>query len=116
MTFIRHRSQYIDVVHREHAVVETDGLRTAKALALRGLPSKASQVNCGLVIAANIAADLPAWSRLPGFYDIEDMRTRNQAGAQSVADPQNPGTIEAKRINCSEMDLIRTELLKTNPL
>ena len=31
--------QYIDVVHREHACVETAGVRTAKAMGLRGLPS-----------------------------------------------------------------------------
>ena len=34
----RHHPQYIDVVHREHAVVETGGARTAKAMGLRGLP------------------------------------------------------------------------------
>ena len=34
-----HHPQYIDVVHREHAVVETSGVRTAKAMGLRNLPS-----------------------------------------------------------------------------
>jgi hypothetical protein len=33
-----HHPQYIDVVHREHAVVETGGVRTAKAMGLRNLP------------------------------------------------------------------------------
>ena len=33
-----HHPQYIDVVHREHAIVETDGVRTAKAMGLRNLP------------------------------------------------------------------------------
>ena len=33
-----HHPQYIDVVHREHACVETAGVRTAKAMGLRGLP------------------------------------------------------------------------------
>ena len=61
-----HHPQYIDVVHREHAVVETAGVRTAKAMGLRGLPSKTWQVNAGWVAAANIAADLAAWTRLPG--------------------------------------------------
>jgi hypothetical protein len=69
-----HHPQYIDVVHREHAVVETDGVRAAKAMGLRGLPSKTWQVNCGWVIAANIAADLTAWTRLLGLHDIEDLR------------------------------------------
>jgi Transposase DDE domain group 1 len=69
-----HHPQYIDVVHREHAVVETSGVRTAKAMGMRGLPSKAWQVNCGWVIAANIAADLAAWTRLLGFCDDPDLR------------------------------------------
>jgi Transposase DDE domain group 1 len=69
-----HHPQYIDVVHREHAVVETGGVRTAKAMGLRNLPSKAWQVNCGWVIAANIAADLAAWTRLLGHCDEEDLR------------------------------------------
>ena len=69
-----HHPQYIDVVHREHAVVETSGVRTAKAMGLRGLPSKSWQVNCGWVIAANIAADLAAWTRLLGFCDDPDLR------------------------------------------
>jgi hypothetical protein len=42
-----HHPQYIDVLHREHAVVETSGVRTAKAMGLRNLPSKTWQVNCG---------------------------------------------------------------------
>jgi hypothetical protein len=69
-----HHPQYLDVVHREHAVVETGGVRTAKAMGLRNLPSKTWQVNCGWVIAANIAADLAAWTRLLGHGDEEDLR------------------------------------------
>jgi hypothetical protein len=69
-----HHPQYIDTVHREHAVVETGGVRTAKAMGLRNLPSKTWQVNCGWVIAANIAADLAAWTRLLGHCDDEDLR------------------------------------------
>ncbi len=69
-----HHPQYIDVVHREHAVVETDGVRTAKAMGLRNLPSKTWQVNCGWVIAANIAADLTAWTRLLGLHDRGDLK------------------------------------------
>ena len=33
-----HHPQYIDTVHREHAVVETVGVRTAKAMGLWNLP------------------------------------------------------------------------------
>jgi hypothetical protein len=66
-----HHPQYIDVLHREHAVVETSGVRTAKAMGLRNLPSKTWQVNAGWVLAANIAADLTAWTRLLGLHDDE---------------------------------------------
>jgi Transposase DDE domain group 1 len=69
-----HHPQYIDTVHREHAVVETAGVRTAKAMGLRNLPSKTWQVNAGWVIAANIAADLAAWTRLLGFHDDDELR------------------------------------------
>jgi len=72
-----HHPQYIDVVHREHAVVETSGVRTAKAMGLRNLPSKTWQVNAGWVLAANIAADLAAWTRLLGHSDDEELRDAN---------------------------------------
>jgi Transposase DDE domain group 1 len=69
-----HHAQYIDTVHREHAVVETGGVRAAKAMGLRNLPSKNWQVNVGWIIAANIAADLTAWTRLLGCHDDEQLR------------------------------------------
>ena len=68
------------------------GLRTAKAMGLRGLPSKAWQVNCGWVITANIAADLAAWHpspraprrprtprRHPGHAPLPDLAPPRQA-------------------------------------
>jgi hypothetical protein len=69
-----HHAQYIDAVQREHAVVETGGVRTAKAMGLRNLPSKTWQVNAGWVLAANIAADLTAWTRLLGCHDDPELR------------------------------------------
>jgi Transposase DDE domain group 1 len=69
-----HHPQYIDVLHREHAVVETSGVRTAKAMGLRNLPSKTWQVNAGWVLAANIAADLAAWTRLLGHHNDPELR------------------------------------------
>jgi hypothetical protein len=69
-----HHAQFIDVAHREHAVVETGGVRTAKAMGLRNLPSKTWQVNAGWVLAANIAADLTAWNRLLGCCDDAELR------------------------------------------
>ena len=68
-----HHPQYVDVVHREHAVVETGGVRTAKAMGLRNLPSKSWQVNRGWVMTANIAADLTAWTRLLGLHGNPDL-------------------------------------------
>lgn len=65
--------QYIDVLHRQHAVVE-DRVRTNKAMGLRNLPSKTWLVNCGWVLAANIAADLAAWCQLLGLYDQDDLK------------------------------------------
>src|SRR5712672_2447318 len=62
-----------DVLHRQHAVVE-DGVRAGKSMGLRNLPSKTWVVNCGWVLAANIAADLAAWIRLLGLYDCEDLK------------------------------------------
>lgn len=72
-----HHPQYIDVLHREHACVETTGVRTAKDMGLRGLPSKMFQVNEGWVLAANIAADLTAWTRLLGHLDDPELRDAN---------------------------------------
>jgi hypothetical protein len=69
-----HHPQYIDVLHRQHATVETGGVETAKALGLRNLPSKSWQVNKGWVLAANIAADLTAWTRLLGLHDQHDLK------------------------------------------
>jgi hypothetical protein len=69
-----HHPQYIDTVHRDHATVETSGVRTAKAMGLRNLPSKTWQVNAGWVAAANIAADLTAWTRLLGLTDDTELR------------------------------------------
>jgi hypothetical protein len=76
-----HHPQYIDVAHREHAVAETGGVRTAKAMGLRNLPSKSWQASTGWVIAANIAADLAAWTRLLGFCDDPGLR---EAGPETL--------------------------------
>jgi hypothetical protein len=67
-----HQPQWLDVLHRSHATVE-DRVRTNKAMGLRNLPSKAWTVNQGWVLAANIAADLAAWTRLLGLHDQPDL-------------------------------------------
>ena len=80
--------------------METTGVRTAKAMGLRNLPSKTWQVNCGWVIAANIAADLAAWNRLLGDCDDrtsgKPTRTRSAAGS-GTSPPASPIT-PAQRI------------------
>lgn len=63
-----HHPQFLDVLHRSHATVE-DRVHTNKAMGLRNLPSKSWTVNQGWVLAANIAADLAAWTRLLGLHD-----------------------------------------------
>ena len=45
-----------------------------KSMGLRNLPSKTWVVNCGWVLAANLAADLVAWCRLLGLYDQDDLQ------------------------------------------
>jgi hypothetical protein len=73
-----HQAQFIDVLHRAHAVVE-DRVRTNKAMGLHNLPSKTWTVNLGWVLAANVAADLDAWTRLLGLYDeVELVRAEPQ--------------------------------------
>jgi hypothetical protein len=67
-----HHPQWIDAVHRSHATVE-DRVRTNKAMGLRNLPSKSWTVNRGWVLAANIAADINAWTRLLGLHDQPDL-------------------------------------------
>jgi Transposase DDE domain group 1 len=67
-----HQPQWLDALHRSHATVE-DRVRTDKAMGLRNLPSKDWTVNCGWVLAANIANDLDAWTRMLGLYDQPDL-------------------------------------------
>lgn len=65
-----HHPQFLDVLHRTHAVVE-DRVRTNKAMGLANLPSQSWEVNAGWVLAASLAADLDAWTRLLGCHDDE---------------------------------------------
>jgi hypothetical protein len=106
-----HHPQYIDAVHREHAVVETGGVRTAKAMGLRNLhrrpgrstaagssprispptspPGPASSASattrsCGTPVRTRAPRAPPrGHPRQPNRH-----RTRNRASAQSVTRPQ----------------------------
>ena len=67
-----HQPQWLDTLHRAHAGVE-DRVRTGKAMGLRRLPSKDWTINRGWVLAANLACDLAAWTRLLGLHDQPDL-------------------------------------------
>jgi hypothetical protein len=58
--------QFLDALHRQHAVVE-DRVRTAKAAGLGHLPSKKWDINAAWLAATAIGIDLDAWVRLLGF-------------------------------------------------
>ena len=79
--------QYINVVHREHACVETAGVRTAKAMGLGALQWKAWQVNAGWVIAANIAADWP-----PGHASSATTKTEGYGKRTKIRCATGSGT------------------------
>lgn len=67
-----HQPQFLDALHRDHAEVE-DRVRTNKAFGLHNLPSRAWEVNRGWMLTANLAADLDAWVRLLGLYDVDGL-------------------------------------------
>ncbi|MFF0067226.1 hypothetical protein ACFYRC_38180 [Streptomyces sp. NPDC005279] len=58
-----HQPQWLDVLAREHAVVE-DKVRADKAMGLRNLSSQYWEVNRGWMLAANLGHDLDCWVRL----------------------------------------------------
>lgn len=65
-------AQWLDVLHRSHAVVE-DRVRCDKARGLHNLPSQSWSVNRGWMLAANLASDLEAWTRLLGLHDADGL-------------------------------------------
>ncbi len=67
-----HQIQWLDAVHRHHAVVE-DRVRTNKAMGLHNLPSKPWTVNQAWMLTANLAVGLDAWLRLPALHDEADL-------------------------------------------
>ncbi|MCH7231562.1 hypothetical protein L0U85_11975 [Glycomyces sp. L485] len=96
-----HTAQFIDFLARHHAMVE-DRVRCNKAMGLRNLPSQSWPVNEAWMLAANIAADLDAWTRLLGCAGEDELeaaepdsiRTKLYAiGARLAATP-GPGPSE----------------------
>ena len=69
-----HHAQFTGVLHRQHAVVEDGPYREVDGPAQFCHMLKTWLVNCGWVLAANIAADLAAWCRRLGLYDCEDLK------------------------------------------
>ena len=59
-------------------------------MGLRNLPSKTWVVNCGWVLAANLAADLAAWCRLLGLYDCDDLKDAEPGTLRTAAEPARP--------------------------
>ena len=78
-----HTAQFIDALHRQHAVVE-DRARCNKATGSRNLPPASWRVNRSWILGANIAADLDAWTRLLGL------------AGDSELEAAEPDTIRAK--------------------
>ncbi|EST38748.1 hypothetical protein N566_05715 [Streptomycetaceae bacterium MP113-05] len=67
-----HQAQWLDALHRHHAVVE-DHVRTNKAMGLHNLPSKSWTVNQAWMLTCNLAADLHSWLRLLTLHDQDDL-------------------------------------------
>lgn len=67
-----HQAQWLDAVHRHHAVVE-DRVRTNKAMGLTNLPSQSWTVNRAWMLTCNLAADLDAWLRLLALKDSDGL-------------------------------------------
>ncbi|MFL6054373.1 MAG: hypothetical protein ACJ72W_15855 [Actinoallomurus sp.] len=73
-----HQPQWLDCLHRAHAGVE-DRVRTNKAMGLSKLPSQSWTVNTGWILAANLAADIDAWTRLLPYTTSPTSPTPNPA-------------------------------------
>jgi Transposase DDE domain group 1 len=59
---------FVDALYRDHAEVE-DRVKAIKRVGLGLLPSSSFQLNTAWVLAATIAADLDAWTRLLLLHD-----------------------------------------------
>jgi hypothetical protein len=68
-----HHPHFLDVLYRSRGGAAEQAVRTGKALGLRNLPSKTWNVNQGWIIAANIANDLHAYTRLLGLDEHPDL-------------------------------------------
>lgn len=63
---------FVDALYRDHAEVE-DRVKALKRVGLGLLPSTSWQLNAAWVLAATIAADLDAWTRLLLLHDQPEL-------------------------------------------
>jgi hypothetical protein len=63
---------FVDALYRDHAEVE-DRIKAIKRVGLGLLPSKSWQLNAAWVLAATIASDLDAWTRLLLLHDEPEL-------------------------------------------
>ena len=63
---------FVDALYRDHAEVE-DRVKAIKRVGLGLLPSKSWQLNAAWILAATIAADLDAWTRLLLLHDKPEL-------------------------------------------
>jgi hypothetical protein len=83
-----HHPQYIDVAHREHAVVETAGVRTAKAMGLRNLPDQTTgRRTVPGAVGAGAHPGTPGPPRTPAPR-ATGHEVKKRMPAQSVSGPQ----------------------------
>lgn len=68
-----HHAWFLDVLYRHRGGAAEQAVRTGKAMGLTKLPSKTWNVNQGWIIAANIANDLHAYTRLLGLDEHPDL-------------------------------------------
>lgn len=69
---------FIDALYRDHAEVE-DRVKAIKKVGLGLLPSKSWQLNAAWVLAAALAADLDAWTRLLLLHDKPELAAAEPA-------------------------------------
>jgi len=68
-----HHPWFADVLYRQRGGAAEGRVRVNKAMGLTRLPSKLWDINLGWVLAANLAADLDAWTRLLGLHGEADL-------------------------------------------
>lgn len=68
-----HHGWFCDVLYRARGGGAEHAVRTGKAMGLTRLPSQTWNVNVGWMLAANLANDLHAWTRLLGLVDEPDV-------------------------------------------